>query len=178
MEIALIKFKVSCERRLMNNFKKEIQSLVGEKVIFKRIAGNSIILYFHGNPGDANVKSIWIDPIWRYERNNKFIISSCEFPWKKEKKQTEVEFTKKYNSICNKTNSLIHSRVQQIDFDKATNDICIKLGNKQLLRSFAAFVKEEIWIYRNMKEKYSISGYANVIKKRLSVQKIRQKNSK
>ena len=35
----------------------ELQSLVRERVIFKRNAANSLIIYFGGKPGDANVRA-------------------------------------------------------------------------------------------------------------------------
>ncbi len=33
----------------------ELQMLVGEKISFVRVAANSIIIYFFGEPGDDNV---------------------------------------------------------------------------------------------------------------------------
>jgi hypothetical protein len=149
----------------MRNLKREIKNLVGERVSFKRIIGNSIILYFHGNPGDMNVESIWIEPIWRYEKNKKYVVSSSEFPWKKKRNQSEKEFNKEFDSLCDKTNSLVRSKVQQIIFNESTNDIYINLERNQVLRSFAAFSDGEIWVYRNVQKKYSLWGYHHTIEK-------------
>ncbi len=40
----------------------ELNKLVGEKVAYRRIAANSVIIYFFGDPGDESVVSVFIDP--------------------------------------------------------------------------------------------------------------------
>ena len=65
----------------MKDFKKEILNLIDNIVTHKRIAGNAIILYFDGAPGEPNTKSLWVDPSWRYERDKKYIVGSEDFPY-------------------------------------------------------------------------------------------------
>jgi len=147
----------------MINLKTEIQSLIGEKVTFKRIITNSIILYFKGNPGDSVVKSIWIDPAWRYEKSNKYVISSYDFPKEKGSNESEKKYEKRFNAICAKTNKLTNSRILSIQFDNVTNDICINFNNKQSLKTWASSSTDTMWTYRNMKKFLRIIGACNEI---------------
>jgi hypothetical protein len=57
----------------------ELQKLVGEKVSFIRVAANSIIIYFFGEPGDANVVSVFVDPTWRFQKQGKIVVGTISF---------------------------------------------------------------------------------------------------
>lgn len=150
----------------MNKFISEIKSLINEPVTFKRIAGNSIILYFNGSPGDANVKSIWIEPAWRYERANKYVVGSGDFPLEDETCQPEKEFRKLFESICAKTDNLVNLIILDISFDAVTNDIAIQFKNNQVIKSFVSSHMDEIWIYRDVEAGFGLCGYYNQIKKK------------
>ncbi len=149
----------------MDKFKTEIRSLKNKHISFKRIVGNSIILYFHGNPGDANIKSIWIDPGWRYEFKGNYIIGSGDFPCEKEPHQTEKEFRSFFDILCAKTDRLVNARILNISFDTTTNDLHIKLNNDQIIKSFVTSSTDEIWIYRDAKVGFRWCGYCDRIEK-------------
>ena len=57
----------------------ELNTLIGQSVSFKRVAANSVIIYFFGGPGDSSVLSVFIDPnLWRYEQEGKVILGSYD----------------------------------------------------------------------------------------------------
>ncbi len=45
----------------LEELQTELNNLVHQTVTFKRIAGNSIIIYFFGEPGDDSVISVFIE---------------------------------------------------------------------------------------------------------------------
>ena len=51
----------------------KLQKLVGQTVSFKRLAGNALIIYFFGEPGDDTVESIFIETSWRFEQLGKVV---------------------------------------------------------------------------------------------------------
>jgi hypothetical protein len=64
----------------LEELNSELKKLIQMTVSFKRIAGNSIIIYFFGEPGDATVVSMFIDPTWRYQKQGKVVVGSQDFP--------------------------------------------------------------------------------------------------
>jgi hypothetical protein len=63
----------------LEELQTELNGLIHQTVTFKRIAANSIIIYFFGEPGDDSVISVFVDPTWRYEQSGKIILGSFEF---------------------------------------------------------------------------------------------------
>jgi hypothetical protein len=57
----------------------ELNALVHQTVTFRRIAGNHIIVYFLGEPGDKNVISVFLDPSWRYQKKGRVVVGSYDF---------------------------------------------------------------------------------------------------
>jgi hypothetical protein len=47
----------------LEELNSELKRLINTTVSFKRIAGNSIIIYFFGEPGETTVVSVFIDPL-------------------------------------------------------------------------------------------------------------------
>ncbi len=149
----------------MKNLKKEVLSLVDKIVVHKRIAGNTLILYFDGHPGDDNVKSIWIDPSWRYERNKKFVVGSEDFPWEQEKGQSEKEYKRRFEKVCQKTNRLKGSKLVNIKIDENTNDLHLFFDNNQLIRNMFTARNVDGWVYRDGSRKIRITAFVDRLEK-------------
>lgn len=145
----------------MDNSKKEVLNLIGKAVSFKRIAGNSIILYFGGDPGDANIQTLWIDPYWAYECGKKLIVSSEDFPWEKEAHQTDEEFKAMFERVCAKSDGLIKSEIVNIEIQHPSNNISLIFDNDQVIRN--SINLDEIdapgWIYSDRLKDLQISAY-------------------
>jgi len=133
----------------MKNLKNEVLSLIGKTVTFKRIAGNTIILYFDGRPGELNVKSLWIDPPWHCEINKMCIVDSEEFPFEQEVWESEKDYERKFNEICNKTNDLLGAKIDNIKIEDGSNSISLYFNNEQVLVNTIDTMDVEGWIYRD-----------------------------
>src|SRR5262245_11189084 len=62
----------------LEELQTELNGLIHQTCTFKRIAGNSIIIYFFGEPGDDSVIGVFVDPSWRYQKNGKIILGSYD----------------------------------------------------------------------------------------------------
>lgn len=149
----------------MKDLKEEVLNLIGKIVTYKRIAGNTIILYFDGKPGETNTKSIWIDPAWRYERHKKYIVGSEDFPWEQEDDQNDEEYSKNFEKICERTNSLIGAKVVEIKIGELFNDICLFFSNHQVIRNMFTSENTEGWVYRDHSKNLVIVAFVDYFKK-------------
>ena len=139
----------------MNHYQvqKELSSLIGRKVSFRRIAGNTIILYFGGEPGDDSVTTLSIDPSWRYANDGKWILGSGEIPW-----ETEDENSSRFNAICDLCKPLVYSVVKVVTLSSDSSDIEIIFSGNQKLCSFASYTDDDNWTYNNRQKKKNIYG--------------------
>ncbi len=128
----------------------ETSKLIGEEVRFKRIAGNTIIIYFFGEPGDDTVVSLFINPSWRYERNHKVIVGSADFPWDEDDFDSKEEYEQTFERMCVLSDGLTGARLLNCGIDATSSDVTLSFSDDQTIRNFAnsAFDKSA-WTYRN-----------------------------
>ncbi len=132
----------------------ELQKLIGENVSFKRIAGNSIIIYFFGEPGDDSVVSVFIDPAWRYERQGKVLVGSYDFPFDESDFKSKEEYQETFERLCSITDDLESARLEDVGVDLESSDIFMKFSDGQAVRNFAnSAVDDKAWTYRNHPQK-------------------------
>ena len=134
----------------------EIKSLVGRTVTFKRIAGNSLILYFNGRPGDPDVKSVWLDPSWRYEYKGQIATTSEDLPWESEKGESDASFSRRFARICNKTNPLVKAKLVKIEIGSNSQEIRLSFSGFQIIRTVVNSRSLDSWVYRNGTQNLSI----------------------
>ena len=128
----------------------ELKKLVGEIVSLKRIAGNSIILYFLGEPGDDTVISVFIDPTWRYQQNGRIIVGSYDFPFDESDFKSKEEYRDTFERMCSLTDALEGTRLENCAVDLDTSDILMEFSNDQVVRNFAnSAFDDAAWTYRN-----------------------------
>jgi hypothetical protein len=128
----------------------ELKKLVGETVSFKRIAGNSIILYFFGEPGDENVVSVFIDPTWRYQQHGKIIVGSYDFPFDESDFTSKEKYRDTFERMCSLTDALECTRLENCEVDLETSDILMEFSDGQVIRNFANSAYDDAaWTYRN-----------------------------
>src|SRR3954452_7873638 len=90
----------------------ELKKLINETVSFKRIAGNSIILYFFGEPGDESIVSVFVDPTWRYQQHGKIIVGSFDFPFDESDFKSKEEYQEAFERMCSLTDNLEGARLE------------------------------------------------------------------
>ncbi len=144
----------------------ELQKLVGEKFSFVRVAANSIIIYFFGEPGDDNVVSVFIDPTWRFQRHGKVIVGSYDLQIDESDFDSKEEYQEEFEQLASLPNSLEGAKLETIEIDFESSDICMKFSDGQVMRNFAnSGFDDKDWTYRNVAQ--SITAYVSPLGIRL-----------
>lgn len=115
----------------------ELQELVSERVSFIRIVCNSIIIYFHGEPGDSTVVSVFIDPSWRLQHHGKVIVGSYDLQIEEADFESKEEYEDEYERIAALTYGLKGSILEAIWIDSESSDVLMKFSDHQVVRNFA-----------------------------------------
>lgn len=140
---------------------EELQSslneLVHETVAFKRIAGNSVIIYFFGEPGDETVVSLFIGPTWRYERHGRIIVGSGDFAWDESDFKSKEEYDQTFDKMCDLSDDLEGAELIACQLDQTSSDLTVTFSGNQVVRYFvnSAF-KETNWTYRNRPQRLTV----------------------
>ncbi len=124
-------------------------------------------MYFDGQPGDSNIKSIWIEPSWLYEREGKYVVGSEDFPYEQENGQSDEEYEKYFEKICRMTNSLIGAKIFDLKINEASNEISLFFDNHQVVRNIFDFEDKdgEGWIYRDHSKGLMVSAFIDRLEK-------------
>jgi hypothetical protein len=135
----------------IEELKAELQSLVSVRVTFKRNAANSLIIYFHGEPGDPEVRSFFIDPTWRFEQNGRIVLGSFDFQIEGSDFGSEEEYESEWRRRCELMESLVGSELLRIEIEDSSGDLTLEFSGRQIVRSFAnSAFDEDSWTYRNL----------------------------
>ena len=141
----------------LQELNEELNKLVGEKVVFKRIAANSIIVYFFGEPGDSSVVSVWLDPTWRYERDGRVVLGSGDLSIDESDFGSKEAYETEFYRLCALAEPLQESTLLQATIDPKTLDITLQFSGGQVLRNFAnSAIRDNAWTYRNRPHKLAI----------------------
>lgn len=140
---------------------QKLQKLVGQTVSFKRLAGNALIIYFFGEPGEDTVESIFIETSWRLEQADKVIVGSYDLQEDESEFETKEEVEEEFYRRADLTNTLSGSILQSISLDSISSDIKLAFSGKQIVRSFANSAFDDLcWTYRNRPEKLAVYASA------------------
>src|SRR5215470_5337904 len=90
----------------LEELQAELKGLINQTVTFKRVAGNSIIVYFFGEPGDDGVISVFIDPSWRYQKNGKVIVGSHDLQIEEGDFNSKEEYEERFHHLCSLTDAI------------------------------------------------------------------------
>ena len=142
------------------NLNAELQNLVGTTVSFSRVAANSLIIYFFGEPGDDTVVSVFLDPTWRFERNGKIVLGSFDLQIDEEDFESEQLYNDEFERLVTLKDSLNGSTLETVTLDFESSDICLKFSDRQVVRNFAnSAFDDKTWTYRNVPKK--ITAYVS-----------------
>ena len=130
-----------------SEFQKELDALVGEFVVAKAIAGNSLSLWFSVEPQHADARRLWVDPPWRIVTPAGIETSSYGFPADKEENESESEYRARFEKACANSDSLRGALVTAITIDPLTGDLAIEFSDSRLLQVFAVDLAYENWHY-------------------------------
>ena len=122
-----------------------LQDLVGEVVTAKRIAGNSLSLWFSVAPKALTARRIWVDPPWRIETSNGLESSSYGFPGDKDENETEEQYRARFETACANSNCLEGNTLASASVDHHTSDLILQFRDGRVLRQFAVDLTYENW---------------------------------
>lgn len=135
----------------LEELKNELDQLIGQTVVFKRIAVNHIIIYFGGEPGDDTVISFFIDPTWRYHKDGKVVIGSYDLPFDESDFKSEEEYQEKFEHLASLTDNIFDSELISYTVDPESFDITLEFSGNQKVCNFAnSGFKDQCWTYRNV----------------------------
>ena len=133
------------------NLDAELQNLVGTTVSFSRVAANSLIIYFFGEPGDDDVVSVFLDPTWRFEQNGKIVLGSFDLQIDEEDFESEELYNHEFERLATLKDTLNGSTLETVTLDFESSDICLKFSGSQVVRNFAnSAFDDKTWTYRNV----------------------------
>jgi hypothetical protein len=132
----------------------ELNDLIQQTVTFKRIAANSIIIYFFGEPGDDSVISVFVDPTWRYEKNRKIILGSYDLQIDEEDFCSKEAYEERFHHLCSLADGLSGAELVSCAIDLESSDISMEFSGGQVVRNFAnSGFEDKHWTYRNLQKK-------------------------
>jgi len=138
----------------LEELQTELNGLIHQTVTFIRIAGNSIIIYFFGEPGDDSVRSVFIDPTWRYEQNGKIILGSFDLQIDEENFDSKEAYKEKFHYLCSLTDGLWGAELVSCAIDLESSDINMVFSGGQVVRNFAnSGFEDKHWTYRDRQKK-------------------------
>jgi hypothetical protein len=114
------------ERMTLEELQTELNGLIHQTVTFIRIAGNSIIIYFFGEPGDGSVISVFVDPTWRYQRNGKIILGSYDLQIDEENFDSKEAYEERFHHLCSLTDGLSGAELISCAIDLESSDISME----------------------------------------------------
>jgi len=137
----------------------ELQKLVGGRVSFVRIVCNSIIIYFHGEPGNSAVASVFIDPTWRLQHHGKVIVGSYDLQIDEANFESKKQYQEEYERIAALTDGPEGSTLEEVAIDSDSSDLHMTFSGHQVVRNFAnSGFDDKAWTYRNV-----VKGIAVVV---------------
>lgn len=122
-----------------------LQALIGERVVAKTIAGNSISLWFSVEPKAPGARRLWADPPWRIETSLGVESSSDGFPGDREDEETEAQYRARFERACANSDCLKGGLLTSLSVDRLTSDLTLQFNDGRVLRAFATDLEYENW---------------------------------
>jgi hypothetical protein len=144
----------------LHQLAKMLESLVGQRVTDKHVAGNSISVWFAVPSQAPDARGIWIEPYWRIEGPHG-VESSCDgFPGDQQEGESKQEYRARFEAACARSDSLKGLRLEAVQVDLHLGDIALAFEGGRALRSFTTETDWENWHYEDhqVARKYRVLG--------------------
>jgi hypothetical protein len=140
----------------MEDLVNEIKKVLDQPITYKRLAVNTLIIYFHGEPGDKGIKYFVIPPSWRYQKNGILLLGNYDIPFDKSDVAKELDFKTEFNRICSLSDDLIGSRLIDFKITSETNDLELLFEHNQKVFKFQNSIILNYWQFDNGKDTFEI----------------------
>ncbi len=114
---------------------------IGQKVTFRRLAGNTLILYLNCFPGENHGYSVWIEPTWHCSSTSKVLVGS---------RQAQVDDEQELDEISELMDVLDKAEVESISIDPVSHDLHILFEHGYSVKTFVSDPTDElIWYIKD-----------------------------
>ena len=106
--------------------------LLGRRVTFRRLAGNSFLVYLECEPGDKQGFVIWLEPSWHLCNRSKVLVGSHQSELARGPRQKAG-----FKKVAPLLNKLIGKKVTSVNIAPGSHDLEVRLSGGYHLRTFA-----------------------------------------
>jgi hypothetical protein len=120
--------------------------VVGHRVTFKRLAGNSLLVYFGGEPGDRQGVTLWFEPTWHFRDSSRVLTGSREAQHDSDAVDPDAGFHRAATAL----EIVKGQEARDLRVDPVTGDLILELDGGQLLSTFVSDPStDELWHIRD-----------------------------
>ena len=121
-------------------------SLVGTAITFRRLAGNSLLLYVDHEPGDRKGHLVWLEPTWQLTGSSGVLAGS---------RQAQDCYERGPDTGQARASAALAAlegnRLTAIEVDPVTYELILRFERGQVLRTFVADPEDdETWYVRDV----------------------------
>lgn len=128
-----------------NELRAVLAGFVGETVLRKALAGNTLFLWFRPTPDGLPMIGLSLDPPWRLEVEGVIAATSADLPWEQEDDESDEAYRARFDAACALSDALKGLVVREIEYVESTGDLTITFERGHLVRTFTVWRDEESW---------------------------------
>lgn len=127
------------------------QELIGRRITFTRLAGNSLILYIDCKPGDKSGYTIWLEPTWHVMGTAAVLLGS---------RQAQTEDEMEHERLGNLLRQLHGKAIAAISYGALTYDLEVQAGDYTARTFVADPTDSETWHIHDIANHSKLFGSA------------------
>ncbi len=116
---------------LQNRLRHLQRHLVGRKVTFRRLVGNSLLIYLECEPGDKKGYAIWFEPCWHFCGPAKVLVGSYQSELAAGPHQAAG-----FKKVAPLLDKLIGRKVVSVQVEPNSNDLKVVFKGNHWLKTF------------------------------------------
>jgi hypothetical protein len=129
---------------MAEHFLEDLRSrLIGRPVSYRRLAGDSLLIYVGCEPGDGKGITIWFEPIWHFRGPQCVLVGSMQAA---EAAQTEDGL----DALSDLMDVLHEKEVQKLVVEPLSFDLSVAFAGGYYVKTFVAYATDrESWHMRD-----------------------------
>jgi hypothetical protein len=126
---------------------------------------NSIRFCFTSKIAKQEMYGLWIEPFWRFTKNEQLIMSSMTCPWHESFKEDE-EYSNAFHSWCDTVTHLKSIPLKCVKRGTELNDLVVEWTDGTKLHVYQDSNENEGWYIKNEGNRIYYEAFPNEIKER------------
>jgi hypothetical protein len=136
-----------------SRFERLRTELIGRRIKFRRLAGDSLLLYVDCEPGDQRGITIWLEPIWHLRGPLGVLLGSMQVAEAADEEETMAAVADEPLS------QLIGKAIEDVAFDALTFDITVRFeGGYRVCTFVADATSDDSWHIRENRTLTRVKG--------------------